>query len=48
MYGAINTYYTTTNGFYFIQFLSETYTLQNNKTTDGQVIYASELVVNAQ
>ena len=38
MYGAINTYDTTTNGFYVIQFLSEAYTLQNNTTIDGQVI----------
>ena len=31
MYGAINTYATTKNEFYVIQFISETYTLQNNK-----------------
>ena len=30
MYGAINTYDTTTNVFYVIQFISEAYTLQNN------------------
>ena len=48
MYSAINTYYTTTNGFYVIQFLSDAYTLQNNKTIDGQVISTGELVVKAQ
>ena len=48
MYDAINTYDTTTNGFYVIQFISEAYTLQNNTKIDGQVIYAGELVVKAQ
>ena len=48
MYGAINTYDTTTNGFYVIQFLSDEYTLQNNTSIYGQVIYAGELVVKAQ
>ena len=48
IYGAINTYDTTTNGFYAIQFLSETYTLQNNTTVDGQVIYSGELFFKAQ
>ena len=48
MYGAIGTYDTTTNGLYVIQFISEAYTLQNNTTIDGQVISASELVVNAK
>ena len=38
MYGAINTYYTTTNGLYDIQFISEAYTLQNNTKIYGQVI----------
>ena len=38
IYGAINTDYTTKNGFCVIQFLSEEYTLQNNITIDGQVI----------
>ena len=41
MYGAINTYDTTPNGLYVIQFISEAYTLQNNTTIDGQVISAS-------
>ena len=48
MYGAINTYDTTKNGFYVIQSLSEAYTLQNNTTIDGQVISASELVFKSQ
>ena len=38
MYGAINTYDTTTNGLYVIQFLSDAYKLQNNTTIYGQVI----------
>ena len=45
---AINIDDTTTNMFYFIQFLSEVYTLQNNTKIDGQVISACELVVRAQ
>ena len=48
IYGAINIYYTTTNGLYVIQFISEAYMIQNNTTIDGQVISASELVVKAQ
>ena len=40
MYGVINIYDTTTNVFYVIQFISEAYTLQNNTTIYGQVIYA--------
>ena len=40
MYGAINTYDTTTNELYFIQLLPYSYTLQRNTTIDGQVIYA--------
>ena len=42
LYGAINTDDTTTNGFYVIQFISEAYTPQNNKTIYGQVISAGE------
>ena len=42
MYVSINTYDTTTNGLYVIQFLSDTYTVQNNTTIDGQVISAGE------
>ena len=48
MYGAINTYDTTPNGFYVIQLLSEAYTLQNITKIDGHIIYAGELVVKAQ
>ena len=48
MYGAIITYDNTTNRLYFIQFLSESYTLQNNTTIYGQVIYAGELVFKGQ
>ena len=48
MYGYINTYDTTTNWLYVIQFLSEAYTLQNNTTIDGKVISYGKLVVNAQ
>ena len=48
MYGAINTDYTTTNVFYVIKLLSDSYTLKNNTTIDGQVIYAGELVVRVQ
>ena len=47
-YGAINTHYTTTNGFYVIQFISEAYRLKNNTTIDGQIIYEGELVVKEQ
>ena len=45
VYGAINTAYNTSNGFYIIKFVSEAYTLQSNTTIDGQVISAGELVV---
>ena len=48
MYSAIKTDDTATNGFYVIQFLPEEYTLQNNTTIYGQVIYAGKLVVKAQ
>ena len=48
MYGAINTYGTTKNGLYVIQFILEAYMLKNNATIDGQVLSASELVVRAQ
>ena len=42
-YGIINTYDTTTNGYYVIQFISEAYRLQNDTQIDGQVISAGEL-----
>ena len=48
MYGAINTYDTSTHVFYVIQLTSEAYTLQNNTKIDGQVISDGELVVKAQ
>ena len=48
MYGSINTYDTTTNGFYCIKFISDAYTLQNNTTIYGKVISAGELFVKAQ
>ena len=47
-YGTINIDDTTANGFYVIKLLSEAYTLQNNTTTDGQVIYSDELGFKAQ
>ena len=37
-YGAINTTDTTSNGFYVIMFTSESYTLHDNTTIDGQII----------
>ena len=40
MYGAINTDDTTQSRLYFIKFLPEAYTLQNNTIIYGQVIYA--------
>ena len=48
MHGAINTYDTTTNGLYVIQFISEAYTLQNNTTIDGKIISSGEIVVREQ
>ena len=48
LYGSINTDEITSNGFYNIKFISESYTLQNNTTIDGRVISAGELVVRAQ
>ena len=37
-YGAIDTTDTATHVFYVIVFTSEAYTLQDNKTIDGQII----------
>ena len=48
VYGVINTNDNTSNLFYVIQFISESYTLQNNTTIDGQLIYSDELVFKAQ
>ena len=47
-YVAINTYDTSKNRYYVIKFISESYMLQNNTTTEQQIISAGELVVNAQ
>ena len=47
-YGAINTTYTSTNGFYIIMFKNCAYTLKENTTIDGQIITAGELVVKAK
>ena len=48
IYGVTNKDDTTTNGLYFVKFISEAYTLQNNTKIDGQVIYAGELVVKVK
>ena len=47
-YGAINTTDTETNGFYFIMFTSEAYTLQDTTTSYGQIVNAVKLVVKEQ
>ena len=47
-YGAINTTDISTNGFYVIMFTSGVYKIQENTTTDGQIITAGELVVKAK
>ena len=47
-YSVVNTYATTTNGFYVIKFISEAYRLQSNTQIDEQVISAGELVVKSQ
>ena len=46
-YGVINTSDTSTNEFYVIQFISESYRLQNKTQIDRQVISDGELVVKA-
>ena len=46
-YGSINTADTSTNGFYVIMFILESFTLQDNTTIDGQIITAGELVVKS-
>ena len=48
MYGDITTYDTIANESYFIKFISEAYTLQNNIKIDGKVISAGELVFKSQ
>ena len=47
-HGAINTTYTSTNGFYVIMFKTGAYTLQENTTIDGQIITAGELFFKAK
>ena len=47
-YAAINTTDTSTNGFYVIMFASESYTLQDNTKTDGNIITAGEFVGKTQ
>ena len=46
-YGTINTAYPTKNGYYIINFSSEPYTLQDNKTVNKQVIKSGELIIKA-
>ena len=40
IFGSINTYENTSNGFYVILFVSEAYMLQNNAIINGKVISA--------
>ena len=47
-YGAMNTTYTSTMGYYLIKFLSEAYTLQDDTKCNGQIISAGEIFVKAQ
>ena len=47
MYGAINTDDTTRNGFYVIQFISDSYTLQSNTKIDGKVISSGKLIAKS-
>ena len=44
--GAIYTDNRHSHGYYMVEFTSFPYTLQENKTIDGQIINASELVAN--
>ena len=46
-YGAFRAEYPTTMGYYVIKYIYEPYTLQELKTTDGQVSKEGELVVKA-
>ena len=46
--GAINSSETTTMGYYGIKYLSETYTLQEDQTTDGQVNNAGKILVKTE
>ena len=47
-YFGINAADTTTNGLYFIQLISEAYTLQNSTKIDGRIISDGESVTKAQ
>ena len=46
--GAINAAYTITMGYYVIKVISEPYTLQEDQTTNGQVINTVEILVKAE
>ena len=43
-FGAINASYPTTMGYYMMKYISEPYTLQEDRTTYGQVSKAVQLV----
>ena len=47
-YGAINAVDPTTMSYYAIKYLSEPYKVQDDQTTDGQVINTGELVVKSE
>ena len=47
-YGDINTTYTTKMGYYVINFLSESYTPQEDTTCDRQISTSGEIVVKSQ
>ena len=47
-YGAVNTTYTTTMGYYVIKLISEAYALREETTCDRKIGSAGELVVKAQ
>ena len=46
-YGAISTTYTTKMVNYVIKFVSKSYTLQEEKTFDGQISTSGELIVKS-
>ena len=47
-YGAINNEYPTTMGYYVVRFLSEPYTLQDEKKVDKKVMKSGELIKKAE
>ena len=47
-YGAINTTDKTTMGYYVIKFMSEPYTLQEEKMCSGKISTSGEIVVKYQ